>query len=133
MLDRTTRAGRRRAAAGLLAGALALAASCAEDQRPVGAEMSGGGDAERGRAAIARYGCGSCHTIGGVDGAEGQVGPPLDGIAGRTYIAGRLTNTANNLVVWIRDPKSVDEKTAMPDLGVSDADARDIASYLYSR
>jgi cytochrome c2 len=110
---------------------LALAAGCVERTYPAGAE-TGGGDPARGRAAAARYGCGSCHSIPGVDGAEGQVGPPLDGISGRTYIAGRLTNTADHMVLWISHPKDVDAKTAMPDLGVSDGDARDIASYLYS-
>jgi cytochrome c2 len=120
---------RRAAAAGAIA--LALATSCTENRFGVGDEVAGG-DPERGRAAIARYGCGSCHRIPGVPGAEGSVGPPLDGISGRTYIAGRLTNTADHLVVWIRDPKTVDERTAMPDLGVNDQDARDIASYLYS-
>lgn len=122
---------RRRAAGAALLLALCLS-SCVENQRRVGAEMTGGGDPARGRELVLAYGCGSCHTVRGVAGAEGKVGPPLDGVGGRVYLAGRLTNTPDNMVRWISDPKSVDEKTAMPELGVTEADARDIAAYLYT-
>ena len=57
-------------------------------------------------------------------------GPPLNDIAGRKYIAGRPPNNADNLARWIRDPRQVDPLTAMPQLGVSEADARDMAAYL---
>jgi cytochrome c1 len=36
------------------------------------------------------------------------------------------------MVRWIRNPKAVDEKTVMPNLGVTQGDAADIAGYLYS-
>lgn len=91
-----------------------------------------GGDPVRGRAAISRYGCSTCHTVPGVSGANGLVGPPLTQVASRVYLAGRLQNTPDNMIQWIRNPQGVDEKTAMPNLGVSDTDARDIASYLYT-
>lgn len=91
-----------------------------------------GGDPARGKAAIGRYGCGSCHTIPGIRGANGLVGPPLAGIASRAYIAGVMQNTPDNLIQWVLDPPRVDQKTAMPKLGVADAEARDIASYLYT-
>jgi len=78
------------------------------------------------------YGCGACHVIPGVTGATGMVGPPLDGWSRRVYIAGNLANTPENLVRWIRYPQAVEPGTAMPDLGVNEADARDIAAYLYS-
>jgi cytochrome c2 len=86
----------------------------------------------RGKTAIAKYGCGSCHTIAGIGNARGLVGPPLTGIAARMYVAGVLPNTPDNIVRWIRNPKAVDEKTLMPALDVSDQDAVDIAAYLYS-
>jgi cytochrome c1 len=85
---------------------------------------------ERGRAAIQAYGCGSCHMIPGVRGAVGLVGPPLLAWSRRTVIAGELPNTPENLVDWIMRPQSIEPGTAMPDLGVSDADARAIAAYL---
>ncbi len=60
------------------------------------------------------------------------MGPPLSRIASRVYVGGVLPNTPENMVQWIRNPKAVDEKTAMPVLNVTDADARDIAAYLYT-
>ena len=91
-----------------------------------------GGDADRGRAVIKKYGCNTCHTIAGVAGADGLVGPPLTGIAQRMFIGGVARNTPANLVAWIQNPKQFDSKTAMPNVGVSHRDAVDIASYLYS-
>lgn len=91
-----------------------------------------GGDPQRGAANIGKYGCGSCHTIAGINGAYGLVGPPLTGIGSRMYVAGVLPNTPENISHWIEDPKSVDQKTAMPKLGVSTQEATDIAAYLYS-
>ncbi|HEU4954898.1 MAG TPA: cytochrome c oxidase assembly protein, partial [Gemmatimonadales bacterium] len=92
-----------------------------------------GGDPERGAGAFRRYGCGSCHSVDGVPGASGLVGPPLGGIGARAYVAGVLTNTPEHLAQWIRSPQEVDSLTAMPDLGVSATDARDIATWLYTR
>ena len=89
-----------------------------------------GGRPQRGRVVARLYGCGACHTIPGVDGANSLVGPPLAGIANRAYIAGVLTNEPDHLVGWIENPQLIDSKTAMPTLGVSDRDARDIAAYL---
>jgi cytochrome c1 len=48
----------------------------------------------------------------------------------RKYIAGVLPNSFENMVRWLREPQSVDSQTAMPDTGLTDADARDIAAYL---
>ena len=77
------------------------------------------------------FGCGSCHMIPGVDGADGRVGPGLGGIGDRWTIAGRLPNTPENLVRWIMHPQEVAPGTLMPDLGVPERQARDIAAYLY--
>lgn len=85
---------------------------------------------ERGRLALTQYACSACHTIPGVVGSSPQVGPPLAGLARRTVIAGRLANTQDNLVRWVRHPKLIDPQTAMPDLEVSEPDARDMAAYL---
>jgi cytochrome c2 len=91
-----------------------------------------GGDARRGAAWMTQLGCAGCHTIPGVRGAKGNVGPPLAGIGTRTYVAGMLRNTPANLVRWIRDPQAVVPGNAMPNMGVSEATARDIAAYLYT-
>ena len=90
-----------------------------------------GGDADRGKLHIARYGCAACHRIPGF-GASGQVGPPLDDFAVRGYIGGVLPNQPQNLVAWIVDPPAHAPGTAMPNLGVSREEARDIAAYLHT-
>ena len=91
------------------------------------------GDAKRGVEFIQRYGCGSCHIIPNVPRARGQVGPPLTGIARRAYLGGVLPNTPDNMLLWIRAPQSFEPGSAMPDLGVSESEARDITAYLYGR
>lgn len=91
-----------------------------------------GGDADRGRQRLTQYGCAACHTIPGIGNANGNVGPPLTRIGDRTYIAGVLNNTPANMVRWIRSPQGVVPGNAMPNMGVSEADARDIAAYLYT-
>lgn len=90
------------------------------------------GDVEAGRQAIGQYLCATCHQIPGVTGAHRHVGPPLTGIATRRYIAGIALNTPENMVRWLRNPQEMDPLSAMPDLGVSEEDARDIAAYLYT-
>lgn len=104
---------------------LALAA-CAEPPPPAARD----GDAENGKLLLRQFGCGACHEIPGVAAAKGRVGPPLAGIAGRVYIAGVLPNTPANLAAFIRSPQMADPRTAMPDLGVTEEHARDMAAYL---
>ncbi len=86
---------------------------------------------EAGRRLIVSYGCGTCHTIPGVPGAIGKAAPPLYRFYERSYIAGELPNTEENLIKWIRDPQQMEPGNAMPDMGVSEEDARNIAAYLY--
>ena len=91
-----------------------------------------GGDAARGERVIEEMGCGECHVIPGVGGADGMVGPPLTRWARRSYIAGTLPNAPDNLIKWIMDPHAVEPGTAMPELGVNEQQARDMAAYLYT-
>jgi cytochrome c oxidase assembly factor CtaG/cytochrome c2 len=107
------------------------ASACGRDAYRLAAAMTGG-DPARGRDAITRYGCDTCHVIPGVKTARGQVGPPLTNIASRVYLAGEMTNTPDNMQKWIRHPRNVERDTAMPDVGVTDSDARDLAAYLYT-
>lgn len=122
---------RARATLAVLLIAAASAAACREGG-VVAQQRVLGGDAARGRDAFVTYGCGSCHVIPGVPAAEGLVGPPLTDFADRTYVAGHLRNEPVGLVRWIRDPQTIDPGTAMPDLGVSEQEARDMAAYLYT-
>lgn len=91
-----------------------------------------GGDEDRGATAIREYGCGSCHTIPGVSGADGTVGPPLTKYGLRDYVAGNMENTPDNLIGWVMNAQAYEPGTAMPNLGVTEAEARDIAAYLES-
>ncbi|MDB5389993.1 MAG: cytochrome [Planctomycetaceae bacterium] len=84
----------------------------------------------RGESAVVKYGCGACHTIPGIRGADGLVGPPLDKIASRTYIAGVLRNSPENLRQWIRNPQAVDPLTAMPNLQIPESDINDLVAFL---
>ena len=95
------------------------------------ANTDAAGDADSGRLLLRQYGCGGCHRIPGVEAARGNVGPPLERIARRVYLAGKLPNTPDNLVRWIVDPKAIHPGTAMPNLSVSEAQARDMAAFLY--
>ena len=114
----------------ILFGVIATAA-CSHGEADAAA-LTQGGDAARGKALIRQYGCGSCHTIPGIPGAEAVVGPNLQGIATRAYIAGVMPNVPENMMQWVMDPPGVDSKTAMPNLHVTATDARDIAAYLYT-
>jgi cytochrome c len=90
------------------------------------------GDAVAGARVIRQVGCGACHKIPGIREARGPLGPPLSAFAARTFIAGRLPNTPENLALWIRSPRSVEPRTAMPNLGLSETEARNVAAYLYT-
>ena len=121
--------------AAILLVAAALLAGCDREPFPrLGTPVPRAiGNPQHGAELIENYGCGGCHTIRGLPGADGVVGPPLDGIADRVYVAGMLRNTPDNLEHWIRFPQSVVPGNVMPDMGINDADARDIAAYLYTR
>jgi len=92
--------------------------------------VTGGGDALRGERLLAQYHCGSCHTIPGVASARGQVAVTLDSFGRRSYIAGRVPNTPQHVADWIVAPSSLVPQTTMPSMGVSAADAKDMAAYL---
>ncbi len=112
-------------AAGLISG-------CRGGQSTHSHPVRTGGSADRGRAAIVAYRCGKCHTIPGIRGAKGVFGPPLISLARLSYIAGNFPNTPDNLVHWVMSPQTMKPGTAMPELGLSEQQARDVAAYLYT-
>lgn len=91
-----------------------------------------GGNADRGAQLVQAYGCGACHTIAGIRGADADIGPPLVDFGDRRLIAGRLPNTLPNLLHWLENPQAVAPGTVMPNLGLAQPQARDLAAYLYS-
>ena len=119
--------------AAIVTGLAVLLAGCTgQTARPARPARPKVGDAERGAIVISRSGCGSCHQIPGIQNSIGLVGPPLDHFSRRTIVAGLLPNTAPNLVRWLRYPQEVVPGNAMPDAGLSDSQARDVAAYLYT-
>ncbi len=112
--------------AAIAAALSALACACSGDPSPGIA-----GDAERGRTLLHDYGCGGCHRIPGVDGAGGDVGPPLVDLRRRVYLAGTLSNAPDVLARWIRSPQTFKRLTAMPNVGASERDADDMTAYLW--
>jgi cytochrome c2 len=102
-------------------------------QRVAVAKAITGGDPARAPDLVRRYGCGGCHTVPGIAGADGKVAPPLEHLRARVFIGGAARNSADNLVRWIVAPQSFAPHSAMPATGIGAEEARDVAAYLYSR
>jgi cytochrome c1 len=92
-----------------------------------------GGEPEHAPLLLRTYGCGGCHTIPGAPGADGKTAPPLEDLRQRVYIGGVARNNAENLIRWIVNPQSLSPRSAMPATGISEAEARDVAAYLYAQ
>ncbi len=113
---------------------LLLAAACAPHPNtppgPDAATLSA--DAQAGETLIQQKGCGGCHVIPGVPGAEGVIGPKLAGVASRTTLAGGAVpnNSPDDLKNWIEHPDTVKPGTSMPNLGLTDQQATRIVAYL---
>lgn len=111
---------------------ISLLAGCALGDTDEPAQSVTAGNPANGRRLLYSYGCGSCHAIPRVGEADGTIGPPLSGLGSRLYIAGVLENTPDNLCRWIAQPQEVQPGNAMPDTGVTQQQARDMAAYLYT-
>jgi cytochrome c2 len=103
-----------------------------EEPNAAAADTSFAGDPRRGAKQIAEIGCGACHTIPGISGADALVGPPLEKMGRRIYLAGLLRNTPDNLIDWLRNPQRIVPGNVMPDMHLTEEQARDIAAYLYT-
>jgi cytochrome c len=123
------RAARHCAAGGLTLLVLLPLSACRSD-KPSRPNVTG--DAGQGKLLLARFQCGSCHRIPGVEGAAGTAGPPLTDIGSRSYLAGHLPNDPDVMVRWIVNPRALVPGTTMPAMGVSADDARHMAAYLYT-
>src|SRR3954465_15965139 len=110
----------------LIATLLALATASWEEGKAAGPDNFMG-DARRGADLVKQYQCGGCHDIPGIAGAESNVGPPLHRIGTRTYIAGYILNSPDNMADWIEDPQRALPGKAMPRTVNAEIDARDLA------
>jgi cytochrome c2 len=127
---------------GIWLGAATIALLCAligtnmakisQQRLQVARVLTEGGDPSRAPPIFRRYGCTGCHKIPGIAGADGQVGGALEDLQKRVYIAGVVNNTGDNLVHWIVSPQDFSPNSAMPKTGISEAEARDLAAYLYT-
>jgi cytochrome c len=122
------------AAITIVGAALAAAANTALEKRDLAKRVSAmtQGDPVRGLDLTRTRGCGGCHVIPGINNARGQVGPPLNAFANRVYVGGVMSNTPDHLREWLLDPPSIDDKTAMPNVGLTDQEARDVSAFLYT-
>mgnify|MGYP003945922635 CR=1 FL=1 len=115
---------------GMMAALIAFLYACSDKGRP--ARQITGADPIRGLELIDQVGCGACHVIPGLAWPQGTTGGSLEGFGERPLIAGRFPNQPGTLVAWLRDPPSLSPETAMPPTPLSEAQARDVAAYLYS-
>lgn len=86
------------------------------------------GNADAGKAVFTSKGCTGCHTIEGVQGAVGTVGPNLTHIAGQQY--DKFPNDPQFLKQWVNDPQTAKPGTAMPKLGLNDQELNDVVTFL---
>lgn len=123
----------RRLPLALVLGAVLATAACDDPETSADASWAvPGGDPASGRMMIEFYQCGSCHDIPEIREADGVIGPPLTKWAKRAFIAGAVPNEPDNLIAWIINPHQIEPGTAMPALGVTEPEARDIAAFLYT-
>jgi cytochrome c1 len=128
------------AASGMTAALVAICVSAAalgawhtsEQRNESIAKALTGGNPQRAAPIIRRFGCGGCHTIPGIAGADGRVAPPLAQLRQRVYIGGVLNNSPDNLVRWIVSPQAISPHSAMPATGITEDDARHVAAFLYA-
>lgn len=110
-------------------GLLGLAA-CA-DKAGAPRDLSGA-DPDEGLRLIRTNGCGACHAIPDAVWPEGRTGGSLAGIGARPMFAGRLPNQPAIMIAFVRDAPSLLPDTGMPPMPLTEAEARDIAAYLYT-
>lgn len=108
-----------------------ILAACSDRTEPP--RVVAGADAARGLETMKKVGCGACHVIPGLDWPQGRAGPSLDGFGRRPLVAGRLPNQPDTLAAFLRDASSLAPGTGMPAMPVSEAEARDMAAYLYAQ
>jgi L-cysteine S-thiosulfotransferase len=106
------------------------AAGCAD--KASGPRALAGADPENGLRAMERVGCAACHAIPGIAWPAGSAGASLAGFGKSPLISGRLPNQPDILVRFLRDAPSLDPDIAMPPMPLTDAEARDVAAYLYT-
>ena len=92
------------------------------------------GNPEDGRRLFLATGCGGCHSLPGLPGATGVHGPILTNVVLRPTLAGEtIPMTPENMTRWLLDPPALKPGTPMPNVGLTEQQARDITAFLYSQ
>ena len=87
------------------------------------------GDAVAGKDIFAKSACVGCHTIKGV--SAGVLGPDLSHFGSRKLFGAGLWETnVDNVAAWVKDPPKLKPGSKMPNLHLSDGDAKAVAAYL---
>ena len=74
--------------------------------------------------------CVNCHTIRDTS-AQGKFGPDLTHLMSReTLGAGAVSNTPDNLRLWVRDPQKFKVGCLMPNMQLTDQQVDQITAYL---
>ena len=115
-------------------GGAAPAATTAPSAAGTGAPSagSGAGDPAKGKELVTAKGCIACHTIQGVPGAVGTIGPELTKVASKaTFVPDvNLAFNDDNLKKWLSNPPGVKPATQMPNLGLSADEINNLVAYL---
>jgi mono/diheme cytochrome c family protein len=96
--------------------------SCGQCHR---AALAGTPQLNLGRNLLTRYGCVGCHTIKLPDGSTVK---PTDDPPSLSHIADKTTREW--IYAWLKDPQAYAVSATMPNFKLSDADARDISTFL---
>lgn len=114
----------------LAAACLTGLVACAEQGQ--GPRVLAGTDPSNGLELIRTHGCAACHSIPGVAWPQGRTGGSLAGVGARPLIAGRLPNQPEIMTAFVRDAPSLLPDGGMPSMPLTEAQARDVAAYLYT-
>ncbi len=107
--------------------AVHTASAGASVQAPAGQ----GPDYATGEKLFQAKGCVACHALYAVNAPKGMIGPNLANVGARSYIAaGTLKNTDENMARWIQNPQAIKKGVLMPNLGVTEPEARALVAYL---
>lgn len=112
--------------------ALAAASSAPSATAPATVDPASIGSVTNGKALFVAKGCTGCHMAPGVPGSA-TVGPNQAHYAVRAKTAGgTLPNTPANTEKWLTNPPAIKPGTDMPNLGLSQAEIKDLTAFLYS-
>ncbi len=103
----------------------------ADSAKPAAAPAPADPLVAQGEKLFAQKGCIGCHSLVAVNPPKGLIGPNLANVGARTWIAaGTLQNTDENLTRWIRNPQQWKQGVLMPNLGVTEDEAKALVAFL---